>query len=220
MSILNRLATLQGQQDDVPNQELARELAAQRNAEGIREIAEALWNPDPAIQSDCIKVLYEIGYLAPDLIAAYADDFLRLLPSRNNRLVWGGMIALSTIAYLKADALFARREVIQQAMEKGSVITLDRGVKALSDIAAQREEYRSALFPYLLEHLKHCPAKDVSQRAEKIAVAATAQNRQAFIAVLEGRLPEMTPSQASRLQRVIKAMANLGTPSASSASLE
>ncbi len=204
MSVRNRLATFQGQSSDVPNQELAKELAAQQDTESIREIVEALWNPDPNVQSDCIKVLYEIGYLAPALIADYVDDFLRLLPSKNNRLIWGGMIALSTIAGLKADALFARREVIQQAMEKGSVITLDRGIKALADIAAQREEYRSALFPSLLEHLAHCPTKDVPQRAEKIAVAVTTQNRQAFIAVIEKRLSEMTPSQAARLQRVIK----------------
>ena len=82
-------------------------LAQTRNAADIREIAENLWNKEPNIQSDCLKVLYELGYLAPELIADYADDFLKLLKHRNNRMVWGGMIALSTIATLKADEIFA-----------------------------------------------------------------------------------------------------------------
>jgi hypothetical protein len=69
----------------VPNQELARELAAREDRAGVREIAENLWNPEPNVRSDCLKVLYEIGYLRPDLVAPYAGDFLKLLGGRNNR---------------------------------------------------------------------------------------------------------------------------------------
>jgi hypothetical protein len=83
MSILNKLATSLNRQDDVPNQE------------GIRKIVGGLSNQEKAIRSDIVKVLYEIGYPAPELAAPYARDFLKLLESRNNRLVWGGMIALS-----------------------------------------------------------------------------------------------------------------------------
>ena len=54
------------------------------------------------IASDCIKTLYEVGYLKPELIAPYVGDFLKLIKSRENRLVWGGMLALSTIAALKS----------------------------------------------------------------------------------------------------------------------
>ncbi|NUQ06049.1 MAG: hypothetical protein HUU31_19320 [Anaerolineae bacterium] len=43
-------------------------------------------------------MLYEIGYAVPDLIADYAADFLALLGSRDNRMVWGGMTALGVIA--------------------------------------------------------------------------------------------------------------------------
>ena len=88
MSVLNRIAHLQNRRDEVPNQELARDLAVQKNRGAILEIAENLWNKDKNIQADCIKVLYEIGYIDPSLIADYAEDFLKLLRSRNNRLVW------------------------------------------------------------------------------------------------------------------------------------
>ncbi len=38
------------------------------------------------------------GNRKPELIAPYYADFLELQVNRNNRLVWGGMIALTTIA--------------------------------------------------------------------------------------------------------------------------
>ncbi|MBI5290319.1 MAG: hypothetical protein HY872_00390 [Chloroflexi bacterium] len=89
MTVLNRIAYFQNRRDEVPNQELAGELAATKNKKGIKEIAVNLWSDNRNVQSNCLKVLYEIGYLEPALIADYADDFLRLLQNRNNRLVWG-----------------------------------------------------------------------------------------------------------------------------------
>jgi hypothetical protein len=38
-------------------------------------------------------MLNEIGYLDPEWIAGHAQEFIELLNSKNNRLVWGGMIA-------------------------------------------------------------------------------------------------------------------------------
>lgn len=55
MSILNRLASSQNRRDEVPNQELAYDLAAKKDKAGIREVAENLWNKDKQIQSDGIK---------------------------------------------------------------------------------------------------------------------------------------------------------------------
>ena len=69
MSIITSLASSLGRRDEVPNQELARALAAKKDKAGIREIAENLWNKDKNIQADCIKVLYEIGYIEPKLVA-------------------------------------------------------------------------------------------------------------------------------------------------------
>ncbi len=81
MSVLNRLASSLNRRDEVPNQELARELASRKDKTGIREIAENLWNKNKDIQADCIKVLYEIGYIEPGLIAGYVEDFVKLLKS-------------------------------------------------------------------------------------------------------------------------------------------
>ncbi|MGD0707052.1 MAG: hypothetical protein ABSA51_01215 [Anaerolineaceae bacterium] len=204
MSVLKKIAYYQDQRDDVANQELAKELAATRNLEGIKEIAENLWNRDQNVQSDCLKVLYEIGYLDPTLIAGYVGDFLKLLNSKNNRMVWGSMIALSTIAALQAEEIYKHYEEIQVVMGQGSVITMDNGVKTLAIVASKNEEYRKRLFPYLLKHLETCRLKEVPQHAEKAVVAVDAKNKSEFIGVLEMRMAGMTASQLARVKRVIK----------------
>jgi hypothetical protein len=204
MSVLHKIAFYQNRRDEVPNQQVAQALAQTRNQGDIREIAEALWNKDPNIQSDCLKVLYELGTLAPELIEEYVEDFLKLLKHRNNRMVWGGMIALSTLADLKAVEIFPHVDEIIQIMKKGSVITVDNGIKTLALVAAQKDEYRDAIFPILLDHLKTCRPKEVPQHAEKSLPAITADNKSDFIRVLELRLEDMTASQTSRLKKIIK----------------
>ena len=208
MSIMNKIAFYQNRRDEVPNQELAQALAQTRNQAGIQEIAEGLWNKESNIQSDCLKVLYELGYLAPELIAEYVDDFIKLLKHKNNRMVWGGMIALSTVADLKTAEIFPHVDEIVQVMEKGSVITMDNGINALALVASQKEEYRKAIAPYLLDHLKNCRPKEVPQHAEKSLPAIAADNKSDFIHVLEKRLEEMTASQAARLKKIIKSAEN------------
>ena len=160
MSSLDRIAYFQNRRDEAPNQALARELADQKDKRGIREIAKNLWNDNPDIQSDCLKVLYEVGGLNPSLIAGYADDFLKLLRGKNNRLVWGAMTALAAIADLKGAELFEHWGDIRQAMETGSVITVDNGVSTLARVAATDEDRRRTIFPYLLQHLVSCRPKD------------------------------------------------------------
>ncbi|MCJ7533285.1 MAG: hypothetical protein MUO64_19975 [Anaerolineales bacterium] len=204
MSVLNRIAYFQNRRDEVPNRELAKQLAETKDCNGIREIAENLWNDNKNVQSDCVKVLYEIGYLDPELIAGYVGDFLKLLKSKDNRLVWGGMLALSTIAGIKAEELYQHYEEITRVMEQGSVITRDNGVKILATIASRKDEYRERIFPYLLKHLETCRPKDVPQHTESTVVAVNAANKNEFIKVLEKRMADMTGSQAARLKKVMK----------------
>jgi hypothetical protein len=204
MSVLERIAYFQGRRVEVPNQELARDLAERGDLAGIREIAEALWRPEPNVRSDCLKVLYEIGYLRPELIAPYAVDFLRLLGSRNNRLVWGAMIALSTVAEITADQLYPHVAEMQRAMERGTIITIDAGVLALSRIASTSDDRRTALLPYLLDLLRSCRPSDVPRHAERILMAVTTSSKEEFCAVLQRRMKLMTPAQAARLNKVIR----------------
>jgi len=204
MSVLNRIAYYQNRRDEVPNQELARDLARRKDKAGIREIAENLWNKDRNVQADCIKVLYETGYIDPSLIAGYVEDYIKLLRSKNNRLVWGGMIALGIVAGLKADVVFAHLTEIQKAMDNGSVITMDNGVLALARAASGAEKYNKAIFPYLLEHLQTCRPKDVPQHSEKTLPAVNASNKAAFAKTLEKRMEDLSGAGLNRVKKVIK----------------
>jgi hypothetical protein len=206
MSILDKIAHLQGRRDEVPNQQLAQELANSKNQVGIQEIAANLWNKDKNIQADCLKVLYEVGYLDPQLVAPYVDDFLKLLASRNNRLVWGSMIALATVAAIETDKLYAKRDLLKQAIAAGSVITVDNGIKTLAILASQNDAYRQELFPYLLEHLRACRPKDVPQHAESIVIVVNGGNKQRFTELLEKRMLGMPASRVAWIKRIIKAV--------------
>jgi len=65
--------------------------------------------------------------------------------SQNNRLVWGGMTALAAIATVSADELFTNWQVLRDAVERGSVITADNGIKAVAVDADSRATYVAAL---------------------------------------------------------------------------
>ena len=204
MSILNRLASLQNRRDEVPNQELARDLAARRDKTGIREIAENLWNKDRDIQSDCIKVLYEIGYIDASLIAGYADDFIKLLKSKNNRLVWGAMTALAETAKVDAEVIFKNLDAIKKAKETGSVITVDNAISALAFTASANPKYNAVIFPDLLRHLSSCRPKEVPQHAERTFPAVNAGNKNEFIKILEKRTEDLSGSGPARVKKLIR----------------
>jgi hypothetical protein len=209
MSVIDRLACSLGRRDEVPNQELARDLAAKKDKKGIREVVENLWNEDRKIQADCIKVLYEVGYLEPKLIADYAEDFMGLLKSRNNRLIWGGMTALAEVAKVNPDAVFTHLDEIKKAKETGSVITVDNTVSTLAWTAAANDKYNKAIFPYLLKHLSGCRPKEVPQHSERTLPAVTSSNKADFIKVLEKRTEDLSGSGLARVKKVIKQVSSL-----------
>jgi hypothetical protein len=203
MSVLNRLASSIGRRDEIPNQELARDLAVKKDKAGIREIAENLWNKDKNIQADCIKVLYEIGSIEPKLIADYAEDFVKLLRSKNNRLVWGGMTALNEVAKANPDGVFKYLDEIKKAKETGSVITVDNAISTLA-YTAVTDKYNKAIFPYLLKHLSGCRPKEVPQHAERTLPAVNSSNKTDFIKVLTKRMEDLSGSGLARVKKVIK----------------
>lgn len=204
MAVLQRIAYFLGRRDEVPNRDLARSLAASRDEAGIREIARNLRNGIPAVESDCLKVLYEIGYIEPRLIAPYVEELLRLLRSKNNRMILGSMIALSTISALKAREIWGQIEVVLSAIDRGTLITVVWGVKTLSGVASTSKAYRSNLFPILADHLRSCNPRDLPLHAENMLPAIDGDNRESFLALLDARRAELSPSQATRLKKVLR----------------
>ncbi len=206
MSTLNKIAYYQNRRDEVPNQQLAKELAQTENHQGIAEIAQNLTNKNQNVQSDCLKVLYEIGYLKPNLIADYVEDFLKLLKSKNNRMVWGAMIALATIADQKPHQIHTQLQTVIDTIDNGTLITVVWGTKALAKLAAADPAYKHEIMPHLTAQLQKCIPRDVAMHAEHILPAIDAQNKQEIINLLETRKSELTKSQLARLKKVIKQM--------------
>jgi hypothetical protein len=217
MSVLNKLASALNQRDEVPNQILAEEIASSDDEEAVAELITALTHRDKAIRYDCIKVLYEIGAQKPELIAPYADDFAKLITSRDNRLVWGGMTALGSVVDQAADAVGKHVDAIINATAHGSVITQDWGVRVLAmlvasqaALASKNVRYAERVWPFLLDFLRHCPSKDLPRHAESVLMAVNADNAADLASLLEGRQGELTPAQAKRLEAVLKKLHQAG----------
>ena len=203
--IIEKLATSLGRKDDVPNQELAKEIALKNDKEAVTELVEILkGSKDRKIQSDCIKTLYEIGYIKPELIANYYDFFIELLKNKNNRLVWGTMIALRTISEIKPKEIFENLPVILEVTEKGSVISNDNGIGILINLAKKQELYND-VFPLLMEQLKKCVPKQLPMYAERILPVVQETEKNEFMALLNNRMDELNgEGQIKRIKRVVK----------------
>jgi hypothetical protein len=204
MSTLDKIAFFQNRRDEVPNQLLAKELVETRNKDGIREIAENLENKNKNVRSDCLKVLYEIGYLEPCLIADYGDNFLKLLKSKDNRMVWGAMIGLATIADRCPKEIWAQIDDVFRITESGTVITLVWGMRVLAKVAAADEKYKEMIFPFLLKQIQACIPRDVPTYAGSILCAVDQKNKKELLSILEARQAELTPAQLTRFKRVLK----------------
>lgn len=204
MSIVNELASQLNRNDEQPNIELAHKLANEENHAAIEEIIENINNKDKKIQYDCMKVAYEIEQVNPVLISKYANKFIQLLKSRNNRLVWGAMSALATIADEASEILMADVDTIKNAVKHGSVITVDKGVLTLAKLASVSKENNEEIFPYLLHHLENCRPKEIPQHSESTLLAVTDDNKAAFLNVLRKRETYLTAPQLKRVVKIYK----------------
>jgi hypothetical protein len=201
--MIEKLAYSLGRNDEEPNIELAKELAKTKNKKGIKEIVNGLNNPKEQIANDCIKVLYEIAEIAPERISEYAGNFVQLLRSKNNRLVWGSMMALSKIVSFNPDEIFQNLDIIVKAYEKGSVITVDNSISVFAELAKADKKYEKKVFPIIIEHLKKCRSKEVGQHAERAFICVNKNNSQIFKETLLKRQKSLTDAQKKRIDKLL-----------------
>ena len=183
MSVLDKLASALERNDERPNVELAEALVAKPDKKAIAVLADALSTGSIAIQNDAIKVLYEIGERAPELVAPHAEAFLALLKSKNNRNVWGAMSAIDTIALVKAKEVAAHLKDILAAADKGSVIAKDKAMSTLAKLASAGE---AKAMPALLERLADAAPNQFPMYAEMAAAAVPPAHKARLVAILEG----------------------------------
>jgi len=205
MSVLEKLASALNRRDEVPNQELARRIVSERNAAAVQELVENLGHKNKGIQSDCIKVLYEIGESNPNLIAKYYQEFGKLLESKNNRLVWGAMTALDTIAGKEPKGVFGMlSKILKVADSSGSVIARDHAVGILVKLGTLKP-YKRVCVPLLIEQLMGCPNNQFPMYVEMSVPVIDAGNRKRFQQVMETRVDKLDKeSQKKRVAKVLK----------------
>ncbi|TXK83751.1 HEAT repeat domain-containing protein [Paenibacillus sp. N3.4] len=204
MTIIDKLATSLNRKDEKPNQELAKYIADQDDKGAVKELVENLKNSDKNIQSDCIKVLYEIGDLKPSLVAEYSKELVDLLDHKNNRLVWGAMTALDAITLENPEAIYSALSKIVDIADKGSVITKDHGVNILIKLSSVKQ-YADHTFTLLIEQLKNCPTNQLPMYAENALAIINDNNKALFIKTLFSRLDDIEKdTKRKRVEKVIK----------------
>lgn len=208
MTILNKLSSSLNRRDEVPNQELAKQIAIKKDKNAIQELVNNLSNKSKDIQNDCIKVLYEIGEIDPSLISSYHKEFLRLLEHKNNRLQWGGMTALNTITLENPKTIFSSLTKIIAAADKGSVITKDHAIGILIKLCSLKP-YSDDAFTLLNEQLLQCPTNQLPMYAENALNSISDKNKKKFIQTLNSRLDEIDKdSKRKRVEKVIKKLSS------------
>jgi non-SMC mitotic condensation complex subunit 1 len=204
LGYIEKIAFHLGRRDEVPNQELAADLAANEDIEGILEIASALKDKNKSIQSDCIKVLYEIGYVKPELIVKYIDDFLYHLNSRNNRLVWGSMIACATIASLVPEKMMDNFDLIKKKTDSGTVITHIWGIYTFINICKAGIKYKEQLFPVLLKYCEECRPVDFAKRIESVLEIMEKDELPLITSIVEKKRSSLSDAQYKRAVKALK----------------
>lgn len=209
MNVIEHLSSSLGHKDEMPNIELAKLIVKENNKAAIKELIGGLSHVAKPIQSDCIKVLYEIGTLNPLLISPYIKNLLALLTNKNNRLQWGGMAALHSITYIKHEIVFEHLPDILSAAEKGSVITRDYAVNILITLA-NRPSCDEQVFPILMEQLMKAPTNQLPMYAERVSSIITDKNKNIFSDILQIRLRDVQKeSKRKRIEKIIRKLDRL-----------
>lgn len=204
--VFDHLSCNLGVNSDEPNIELASSLCASRNEGAVETLIGGLQSSNPAIAGDCIKVLYELGRRSPDMIADYASVFIKLLHSKSNRMVWGGMTALALITRLNPSDVFAGKDTVIKAYENGSVITRDESISVFAELSRADEKYERIIFPLILRHLASCRPKEIPQHAQRALAAVNEANASAFKSVIEKRIDLLSSPQRKRVEKILRSV--------------
>lgn len=202
MSALNKLAGALGRNDERPNIALAEALAVRPDPGVVAELVAALETGTAPQKSDAIKVLYELGERRPEAVADKVGAFLALLGSRNNRLVWGAMHAVASVAALKPKDVAAALPAIVAAADKGSVIAKDHCMSILAQLAKAGE---NEALPILLDRLEGAAPNQFPMYCELALPAIGRPDTARFRTILETRLEKIDqPAKRARVEKVLR----------------
>lgn len=204
--IAQQLASALGRKDEQPNIDLAIAIVDKNDLQAIEALIELIQGKNKDYQNDSIKVLYEVGERNPKLIAECIPQFMASLNSKNNRLQWGSMAALRSLVNSKEAALFAELENLQEAANRGSVITKDNFIGILVGLMGN-PDYHDKAFDFLIKQLETCPTNQLPMYAEMAISRINQSTKIVFIDTLNARLDEI--EKESKKKRVLKVIQKL-----------
>lgn len=198
-SITDKLLANVSRRDEQANVELAALIVREQDGVAVQEVFANLANKK--LQSDCIKILYEIAEKSPALVADYAERFVELSASKNNRIAWGAMTAIDAITPLRRDLVYGHLDRLRAIANAGSVITRDHFVNILITLAPKKPD----VLGLLVEQFADCPPNQLPMYAERAVSCLSQLQAPEFVEILVARLHEMkTESKKKRVEKVIK----------------
>ena len=204
--IAQQLASALGRKDEQPNIDLAIAIVDKNDYQAVVALIELIQGKNKDYQNDSIKVLYELGERNPELIADFIPQFMAFLSSKNNRLQWGSMAALKSLVKTQEAALYAELESLQEAANKGSVITKDNFIGILVSLMGNLD-YHDKAFDYLIKQLESCPTNQLPMYAEMALSQINQSTKTVFVDTLSARLDEI--EKESKKKRVLKVIQKL-----------
>ncbi|WP_120496521.1 hypothetical protein [Kiloniella sp. EL199] len=203
-SILSQMSHSLGRKDEEPNIILAHKLVREKDIESIDLVAGILKTGRGPAQKDAIKILYEIGGDAPDLLVPYTEFFLKKMQSNNNRMVWGALAALAEISKVEEKTIGANLDAILSAADAGSVIAKDKAIEILIQLT-NRPTFEQIASNHLISKLKTATINQLPMYAERIHNCLSGEFLAAFKTVVFSRLDEnMSDSKRRRLKKVLE----------------
>lgn len=191
--------------DEQANVALAQRIALAHDAAAVAEVVAAL--DDRKLESDAIKVLYEIAALEPQLVAKHAEVLLECLSNKHNRIVWGAMRGLALLVHERRALLAKHLPRLRAVADAGTVITRDGFVDILIGVAPKH----AAALTHLAEQLESCPPNQLPMYAERMLAGLGPEASAPFAGILAQRLGELpTAAKAKRVEKVLGKL--IGSP--------
>ncbi len=204
--LADRLARALGRRDELPNIELATELALSADKGQIAELARLARTCKKPVSHDAIKVLYELGLLTPKLIAPHKEIFVQLLASTDNRTIWGSLQAPDAIAGIEADFVAKNLNAILDAADRSSVIARDKTMSILSQLNAN-DRFAPLVSPVILQRLTHAAPNQFPMYAEFAAATMPKKHHAALAGIIVERQRQI--SSRAKLKRLEQTLARL-----------
>ncbi len=147
-NIINQLASKMGIKSNEPNKVAARKCI--ENPKLLKEVSSHLKDNDNKLVADCAEVMTEVALTNPALVAEFATDLITLINSKDNRIKWESIHALSLIASMVPDIIFSILPELEDIMHRDkSIIVRDYTTDAIAGYAGTSSGAADNAYPIL-----------------------------------------------------------------------